>query len=145
MKNFILAGITVLILGFHSCGDQYVTEEITEEVLPLTYTGNFKINPANWTSATDIAGPYYFCEFEIPELTLEVLEYGIMQAFYCYTFEGNDERYAPLPYEDYDLDNRYTEYFTVEFSDGLVTFLYKTDDGFRPPKRVYDFRVRFLW
>jgi hypothetical protein len=142
MKNLILAGITVLILGFHSCGDRYVTEEI----VPLTYTGDFKIYPDKWEQGEDMTGTYYYCEIREPELTQDVLEYGIMQAFYCYTLpDDNTERYALLPYEDY-WANHYTEYFTVEFSQGFITFLYKTNEAtISPPENPYDFRVRFLW
>jgi hypothetical protein len=147
MKNFILVGIIVLILGFHSCitKDEYLTEEyITKEVAPLTYTGDFRVETDGWKRGKDVAGTYYFCEFEEPKLTAEILNSGVMQAFYCYTLDDNTERYALLPYEDYG-ENQRTEYLTVEFSIGMITFLYKRDDGNSPPTRPYDFRVRFLW
>jgi hypothetical protein len=139
MKNFILIGITVLALALNSCGDRYVTEEYYIE--PEVYTRDFKIN--KWQQAEDMTGVYYFAEYEEPRLTNEILNNAILQAFYCYSLD-NVERYVLLPYEDY-WANLYTEYFTVEFSRGMITFLYKNNTNFNAPVGQYDFRVRFLW
>jgi hypothetical protein len=145
MKNFILVGIAVLVLSFQSCstGDKYITE-ITEEVVPFTYTEDFRVETNGWKRDVDDTGVYYFCAFEEPELTAEILDFGIMQAFYYYIYDDNVERYALLPYEYYG-ENRRIEYLTVEFSIGMITFLYRRDDNNNPPVRPYEFRVRFLW
>jgi hypothetical protein len=141
MKNFILTGIVLLALAFSSCGDRYVTEE--NYIAPEVYTRDFRININHWQKAEDMTGIYYYAEYEEPKLTDEILNYAILQAFYCYTLD-NEDRYALLPYEDY-WANLYTEYFTVEFSRGMITFLYKNNANVYAPERQYDFRVRFLW
>jgi hypothetical protein len=144
MKHLILTGIAVLVLSLHSC-NEYITEvdeHVTKEVAPFTHTLDITVYPENWRQASDVTGTYYYYECKEEKLTASVLNSGIMQAFYCYT-EAGTKRYVLLPYEDYWAN--FSEYLTVEFSEGLITFLYKTNSGSNPPKMTYEFRVRFLW
>jgi hypothetical protein len=138
--------LTILIaVIFTSCFPQ---EDRINEVItaPNTYTRDFTITSTDWLSANDPAtGPYYYCEFQEFNLTNEILNKGILQGYYCYTIRDNVIRYVPLPYEEYW--SSMSEFFTVEFKIGLITFICKntTSDSNNPPTNTYNFRVRFLW
>ena len=143
MKKIIL--LTFVVVLFSACGDKIT--EVTEVVEPFSHSLYVTIRPNEWKMDEDATGVYFYREISEPKLTTEVLEYGIMQAFYRYRLDENDnaDRYAPLPYEDYWIDN-YIQHFTVEFSEGLVTLIYKTSLGEEyPPSASYSFLVRFLW
>jgi hypothetical protein len=143
MKKF---GLLVLIaVLFASCGD-----EITQVVEhPSTFTNFYRIYAEDMATRTDMAGTYYEYEIREPELTSEVFEYGILQAFLYYTKDGKDT-YCPLPFSDFLVDEygyQWEEHFTVEFQPGTIKFIQKISDHADnlPVAEYYDVMVRFLW
>jgi hypothetical protein len=144
MKKYFLIALVALIFSACIPQNEYITEVVEA---PNTYTRDFKVRTSDWKLSSDDTGYYYYCQFSEPKLTNEILDYGILQAFYYYSLRDNFSYYVPLPYEDFWADNL-IEYFTVEFKLGAITFIYKTTQGeANPPQNfnTYDFRVRFLW
>jgi hypothetical protein len=142
MKNVSLLALIAMLSV--SCGD-----EITQVVEPNTFTHLYRIYASDMESRTDVAGIYYEYTFREPELTNEVFNYGILQAFLYYKKDGNDT-YCPLPFSDFLVDNnghQWEEYFTVEFQPRTIKFIQKISDHATDPPvaEYYDVLVRFLW
>lgn len=141
MKKFgLLALIAVL---FASCGD-----EITQIVEPNTFTKVYKIYADEMAERVDLAGVYYEYEIREPNLTDEVFDYGILQAFLYYRKDGKDT-FCPLPFSDFIVSGsfQWEEQFTVEFQPGTIKFIQKISDHSSnlPLAESYEILVRFLW
>ena len=114
------------------------------------FTRDYTVTSSDWKMEKndDASGMYYYCEFKEPNLTQNVYDNGVMQAF-LYTKNGN---ISPLPFNDYWINNSTgymsTEQITCEFVPGYITFIVKAsdhDENFPPSYDEYDFRVRFTW
>jgi hypothetical protein len=141
MKKILLFLLTVVL--FSACGDQIT--EVTEVVEPISVSEYITIQPQQWYYGTDATGPYYYYEISMPKLTDEVLDKGVMNAYYRYHLDDNDkvDRFALLPYVDYYSDDQV--FFTAEFALKQVTILYKSASGNFAPQYPYSFAIRLLW
>jgi hypothetical protein len=135
----------ILAVFFNSC-------EINDYSNVEIYTQSFSVNERHWLDGNDDSGHYYYCEFQVPDLTYEIFNRGMMNAYLSYRLDGVDIL-SPLPYDDFWLTNpgtpyeqKWTEQVSCEFSPGYVTFILKYDDHTlnRPHYENYDFIVRFM-
>jgi len=130
--------IPLLMLFFISC------EEKTE-VNVYVFTENYTVKPNDWNVGNDDeSGPYFYYEFREPNLTQQIYDRGIMQAFIVL----RNQNISPLPFDDfwYEDGYRWTEQVTCEFRPGYVTFILKYNDhAAEKAYYTYDFRVRFMW
>ncbi|WP_158648437.1 hypothetical protein, partial [Candidatus Symbiothrix dinenymphae] len=101
-------------------------------------------NPWVWEESDSI----YYCYFDVDELTDDIFDKGVKQAFMYYSLEGVDTQ-SPLPFSDFYLDGgiKMEEHFTVEWQPGRIIFIMKPDDRKRlnPHRSSYEFLVQFLW
>ena len=142
MKQIAL--IVFLGIFLASCGDEYT--EVTEVVGPNYFYNQFSVTTNMWEQDSDITGNYYYYEKKEPRLTETVLNSAIMNTYYFYTIEGvNGVRYVPLSYSDFWVERE--EYFTVEYSVGFITIIYKATDATDEPPAFdqYVFEARFMW
>jgi hypothetical protein len=132
-----LALLTLVVLFFGSC-----ESNDPEPVEPVySFTETYTVNPNHWQE--DSSGNYLYYEFSEPALTRYIYENGIMNAYLKV-----ENGLSPLPFDDFWLDNsnnKWTEQITCEFSPGLITFIFKTDDFVLDPPKPYTFLVRFMW
>ena len=137
-KKIMVAMIVILA----SC-QKIDRSTIIEEYNVNTFTRDYIVN--DWEIGTDDeSGVYYYCEFRETNLTQEIYNRGIMQAF----LKLRDGNISPLPFDDFWIENDYkwTEQVTCEFRPGWITFILKYDDHtLDPPYYEYEFRVRFMW
>ena len=143
MKKLIAIAFAAFVLS--SCSDTFHITEVIEVVEPLSFTRTFVVPQHHWTLASDDLGNiYFFREFEVPQLTRDVFDFGVMQAFMFYSVEGRNTL-SPLPFTDFF--GGWAEHFTVEFQQGFVTFIMKphNQDLYLPYADRYEFLVRFLW
>jgi hypothetical protein len=146
MKKVFFIALLVLILPACTTKEFY---EVTEVVVPNTFTQIYEIYAEDMVKEIDRAGnPYYEYEFVETALTRTVFDTGILQAFLYYKKDGVDTM-SPLPISDFMLENGYQweEQFTIEFQVGKIKFIQKisdhTDDF--PAFISYTILVRFLW
>ena len=143
MKKLIFIAAAVLMLS--SCvRDNFIFE--TNYVEPLVWSDNITVTRNMWEFGIDeMNNIYFWYEREVPQLNREVWRYGQMQAFFV-TPRGS---FIPLPFSEFIYDNGalWEEHFTVEFSQGLVTFILRFSDLADAPtsRPSYTFHVRFLW
>jgi len=147
-KKWTAAVATVMIVFLSSCKNN---DPPVQQVYMNSYTQDYTVLTADWKVGTDdSSGVYLWREFNEPNLTQEVYDYGNMQAFLWM----NGDNITPLPFDDFwvDPDTGYmwTEQVTCEFQPGYVTFILKYNDHadpkqFQPSYNRYDFRVRFTW
>lgn len=145
MKKFTWLILLTLILA--ACNEY---TNITEVVEPYTYKRKITVNREDWKPMQDENNPgtYHFYQVKETNLTDNIFDNGVMQAFLYYYADERDTM-SPLPYSDFVSDeNEYygEEHFTVEFQPGYVTFILKTDyNTGLPYYNRYDFLIRFLW
>jgi hypothetical protein len=149
MKKLWIGLLAFVPLLFSGCSD-----EITQVVLPNTFTHVYQIYAEDMSVRTDVAGTYYEYEWLEPALTDEVFDYGVMQAFLYYNKDGHDTL-CPLPFSDFmtetDANGKVTyqweEHFTIEFQPGALKFIQKISDhsSEKPASEYYDVMVRFMW
>jgi hypothetical protein len=120
-----------------------------EEIAPNTFTQTYRIYADDMTERRDATGIYFEYTIDEPNLTNEVFNYGIMQAFLYYTKDGRDTA-SPLPFSDFLTASdgyQWEEQFTVEFQPRRIKFIQKISDHSdeAPLAAYYDVLVRFLW
>jgi hypothetical protein len=143
MKKLSL--LTLLVFLLASCSD----EIIHQTVEPNTYTNTYRIFANEMQKRVDPAGTYFEYAIREPNLTDEIFDYGILQAFLYYEKDGQSTL-CPLPFSDFlIMENGYQweEHFTVEFQPGVIKFIQKISDHATdaPVSEYYDVLVRFLW
>lgn len=161
-NSLLVAAMGMASLFCVSCADEYyVTEEKTFKVDPYTWSEVFTVtNNANdndiykkhWSwNAVD---SFYYCWFEVPELTTYIFDKGVKQAFMYYELDvdgANVPTLSPLPFSDFYVVGgyRYEEHFTIDWQPGWIRFVLKIDDhdpsAESPFFDSYDFEVQFLW
>ena len=110
------------------------------------FTQDYTVNTGDWKTYSDANSTYFYREFKEPNLTMDVYNAGVMQAFLLM----NDGTLSPLPFDDfwYIPNGGYdrTEQVTCEFLPGQITFILKySDNSLDAPYYDYTFRVRFMW
>lgn len=116
---------------------------------------NFNVKASNWEPCKDSNGinPFFRASLDVPELTSEILEKGMMQA-YVYVGENNQQL---LPYvrhyESYDKDQEgndvqymWTQTIDIEYGVGGA-WIYVTNSDFYTEETPGDmfFRIVLLW
>jgi len=154
MKKFVYCFLFISAMLLNACGDRIIEEYYEENVNSFSKTFivyNSEANVANyakWQYSETADGSYFFCQFAVPQLTAEVLKYGIMNCYLRY-FLNDKEILSPLPFSDFFVrdGNRWEEQITVEYEVGYVTFIMKYDDQAPMPQYYdeYEFLLRLLW
>jgi hypothetical protein len=152
MKNLFLCTVFLAVIGFSSCGDK-----ITEEIYNVnSFSKSYVIYNADprvagspkWELYEGEEGPYYICQFQVPELTQEVFDYGVMNTYFRYFLNGY-EILSPLPFSDFFSrgNAQWEEQMTVEYEVGYITFIMKYDDQGTNYQYYdnYEFTLRLLW
>ncbi|MDR0428016.1 MAG: hypothetical protein LBH12_05375 [Dysgonamonadaceae bacterium] len=152
MRKFFLLTLTFTVFSLISCEgpmgppgrdgrDGKDGSRVNWVEIPVT------IDRGMWDKEEDITGPYLYYEIAEPELTRDVLENPTtqMETYYRYRLNEKDtDRYVPLSYSDYWKEKE--EYFTVEYSVGQITILYKNSIGTQDTELdTYDFTIRIVW
>jgi len=155
MKNFrFLLLLPILLIS--SCGDRYITERVTEQVIMNTATRYYNVSARDWIlvedrwgDPKDSKGTFFYVDFAEPLLTNWQMNNGTMNA-YLSTMDGSLEVLTPLPYDDFYRErsspDMWTEQATCEYSVQNVRFIVKYNDfgiGIRP--LPYTFMVRYAW
>lgn len=145
-----IACITLLGILLASCTTKKYYEVI-EEVAPNFFYKDITVRQNQWVPYGDEVGDYYYYEVDEPRLTRDVINYAIMETYYMYKLSGLEEtRYIPLSHSEF-WGGEYLgiqEYFTVEYSVGLITLMYKSSDNAPEPpllEEAYTFQSRFMW
>jgi len=138
-KTTALAVLTVALLSSCQKDDYYQT-------YVNYFSQDYTVNTKDWKTYSDNNSTYFYREFNEPNLTSDVYNYGVMQSFLVL----NNGILSPLPFDDfwYITNGGYdrTEQVTCEFSPGLITFILKySDNSLDAPYYDYTFRVRFMW
>ena len=146
--------IFALMLTTASC----VTEEYypTETVDPYTFTGEYTVRSEHWQLKDTPPTPqdpaetsvytFFYCDFEVPELTSYILDWGVTAAYFVY-WENNKQILTPLPLDDFYMDNyMWVEQATCEFSVGWVRFIIKYSDfDLETQPATYTFKIKLMW
>ena len=121
MRKFILA---LAVLPFLMTG-------CTKETIVHVHQGcveSFYIDvyPNHWVD--DYGLPYIYATFSAPEITPNVIEDGIVVAYYI--DENGRDNMLPylLPYRDGNTDNLYYENVRFDMSPGEITFIIEDSD-----------------
>lgn len=132
MKAYrILIGLLAAGLLATGCTKQYITDEhIYYQGLGMTLI-DFQVKAANWSIWEVPFGNedegYFQAELDVPEITKEVVEQGVVMVYRRY--EGNV--WTPLPAmrtEKTEEDIYYTTYVDYEWSQGKVYIFVTASD-----------------
>jgi len=156
MKKFVYCFLFISAMLLNACGDRIIEEYYEENVNVNSFSKTFTVynsgasvaDYAKWQYYETEHGSYFFCRFAVPQLTAEVLKYGIMTCNLRYPVEDNLVE-SPLPFSDFFVRNgiRWEEQVTVEYEVGYVTFIMKYDDQAQMLQYYdeYEFVLRLLW
>ena len=149
MKNISLSVVLLWIMvACTTVEEHYITETVEPYTLTRECTAEHWIKcPPAPTDPQSSIYTFFYCDFEIPELTSYVLENGVTAAYFVY-WEENRMILTPLPLDDFYMQDYFlwTEQATCEFSPGWVRFIIKYSDfelNVRPPK--YTFLIKLMW
>lgn len=106
---------------------------------------NLEVRSSDWTVNTDDNGlnRYYFCAFEMPEITSAIYSQGTVLAYY--TMDGAQ---IILPYvrhyENVDGD-MWTQTVDFDYSVGVLNVYVTNSDFFDEVPPAMNFRVVLMW
>ena len=141
-----------MMLALTSCVDEHY--EVVETIYVDSHTEYSTVTTDRWRKydqPNDLESSnwsYFYYDLNVPKLTNEVFDYGIMNA---YLTMGSKSKVSPLPFDDFYLDHndnnhRWTEQVTCEFAPGRVRFIVKYNDfSLDVPPYDYTFMIRFMW
>lgn len=111
----------------------------------------FTVKNHQWTKEQDdVLGTYFYYEKEIPQLTREVVNHGMVMVYLKLVTKNGVTEYHAMPFDDFFVDEnnyKWTEQVSFAFSPGYVTVFMKYDDQTfdTPYYESYDFQVRMVW
>ena len=146
-KRTLFTVLVCVLVGFNSC-NYYPKETVYETV----YESNFKtldlrVDAKQWQFSDE--GGYYYCTFNVPELTSAIYNYGVVT---CYRefYKGTNNAYQlPLPQTIHSVDEGdgvlYTTTIDFSFAVGLVEIVLTNNDFMYVTPEGMDFRLNMVW
>ena len=148
MKKFTLFAVLAFVLvGFNSC-NYYPKETVYETI----YESNFKtldlrVDANQWLFSQD--GDYYYCTFNVPELTSQIYNYGVVTCYREYNKGTTNAYQLPLPQTIHNVDAGngalYTSTIDFSFAVGLVEIVLTNNDFAYYAPEGMDFRLNMVW
>ena len=156
MKKGLLLIVPALALLLSAC-----TKRVTEEVRMNTKVIDMEINQNEWSYSNVDNNNYFYASFNVPELTWDIYNYGIVKIYREYNNGTENASQVELPYVRLNevavqVDESttqwvfYTETVDYEFTKGSVTFFYTASDfdyelnpAYVPDKM--HFRMIMMW
>lgn len=121
MRKFILA-LAVLPFLMAGCGKETIVH-VHQGCVESFY---IDVYPNHWVDDYDL--PYIYASFSAPEITPDVIEDGIVVAYYI-DGDGRDNMLPYLlPYRDGNTDYLYYENVRFDMSPGEITFIIEDSD-----------------
>jgi len=125
MKNVFKRSLLLSLFALFaiSCTDRTITNDADVWVFVQEYNVGTTQLPWDYDEVDDL----FYCDVRIPELTNQIYNEGMLAGYFVY-FVGNNKVDSPLPYSDFYMDNRGTQWshqYTCEFSPGRVTFIFR--------------------
>ena len=150
-KRTLFVVLVCVLLGFSSC-NYYPKETVYETVYETIYESNFKtldlrVDANQWLFSQD--GGYYYCTFNVPELTSKIYNYGVVSCYREYNKGTNDAYQLPLPQSIHNVDAGngalYTSTIDFSFAVGLVEIVLTNNDFMYDTPESMDFRLNMVW
>ena len=142
MKTRTYFAIMVCVLvGFSSC-NYYPKETVYESNFK---TLDLRVRASDWQDG----GDYYYCTFNVPELTSKIYNYGVVSCYREYNKGTNDAYQLPLPQTIHNVDAGngalYTSTIDFSFAVGLVEIVLTNNDFMYDTPESMDFRLNMVW
>ena len=142
MKTRTYFAIMVCVLvGFSSCHQTEVVYESNFKTLDLRVDAN------QWQFSVE--GGYYYCTFNVPELTSTIYNYGVVTCYREYNKGTNIAYQLPLPQTIHNVDEGnnvlYTTTIDYSFAVGLVEIVLTNNDFAYDAPESMDFRLNMVW
>ena len=142
-KRTYFAIMVCVLVGFSSC-NYYPKETVYESNFK---TLDLRVDANQWLFSQD--GDYYYCTFNVPELTSQIYNYGVVTCYREYNKGTNDAYQLPLPQTIHNVDAGngalYTSTIDFSFAVGLVEIVLTNNDfRYAAPGRM-DFRLNMVW
>ena len=144
MKKRILFGILLCALcGLGSCN--YYTKEVISE--SNFKTRDLRVNANQWMFSQD--GGYYYCTFDVPELTSKIYNYGVVNCYREYNKGTTNAYKLQLPQTIHNVDEGnnalYTTTIDYSFAVGIVEIVLTNNDFMYVAPEGMDFRLNMVW
>ena len=144
MKTRTYFAIMVCVLvGFSSC-NYYPKETVYESNFK---TLDLRVDANQWLFSQD--GDYYYCTFNVPELTSQIYNYGVVTCYREYNKGTTNAYQLPLPQTIHNVDAGngalYTSTIDFSFAVGLVEIVLTNNDFMYDTPERMDFRLNMVW
>ena len=144
MKTRTYFAIMVCVLvGFSSC-NYYPKETVYESNFK---TLDLRVDANQWLVSQD--GDYYYCTFNVPELTSQIYNYGVVTCYREYNKGTTNAYQLPLPQTIHNVDAGngalYTSTIDFSFAVGLVEIVLTNNDFAYYAPEGMDFRLNMVW
>lgn len=147
--------LTILLLAVFSLMGCVKTEYIERETGGTKVNRkiiDLQVNEADWTYSNQADNNYYFASFDIPEITKDVYDNGIVNLYVEYKNDDGSYTMALMPavrhIEEFDSEGKqilYTATIDAEYSVGKVVVVYTASDFFKKTPGAYHFVLKMLW
>ena len=142
-KRTYFAIMVCVLVGFSSC-NYYPKETVYESNFK---TLDLRVDANQWLFSQD--GGYYYCTFNVPELTSTIYNYGVVSCYREYNKGTTNAYQLPLPQMIHNVDAGdgalYTSTIDFSFAVGLVEIVLTNNDfKYDTPERM-DFRLNMVW
>ena len=142
-KRTYFAIMVCVLVGFSSC-NYYPKETVYESNFK---TLDLRVDANQWLFSQD--GDYYYCTFNVPELTSKIYNYGVVSCYREYNRGTNDAYQLPLPQTIHNVDAGngalYTSTIDFSFAVGLVEIVLTNNDFAYYAPEGMDFRLNMVW
>ena len=142
-KRTYFAIMVCVLVGFSSC-NYYPKETVYESNFK---TLDLRVDANQWLFSQD--GDYYYCTFNVPELTSQIYNYGVVTCYREYNKGTNDAYQLPLPQTIHNVDAGngalYTSTIDFSFAVGLVEIVLTNNDFAYYAPEGMDFRLNMVW
>ena len=142
-KRTYFAIMVCVLVGFSSC-NYYPKETVYESNFK---TLDLRVDANQWLFSQD--GGYYYCTFNVPELTSQIYNYGVVTCYREYNKGTNDAYQLPLPQTIHNVDAGngalYTSTIDFSFAVGLVEIVLTNNDFMYDTPESMDFRLNMVW
>jgi hypothetical protein len=135
MKKFLMLFVLTIVLG--SCNNDYY--ETKWEVVYLD------VKSSDWKISRDDQGlnAYYYCTFNVPQVTKYVCDNGNVQAYY-----QSGQVQQVLPYVRHYENNEgalWTQTVDYDYSPGAINVYVTNSDFYEETPPAMKFRVVIMW
>ena len=142
-KRTYFAVMVCVLVGFSSC-NYYPKETVYESNFK---TLDLRVDANQWLFSQD--GDYYYCTFNVPELTSQIYNYGVVSCYREYNKGTTNAYQLPLPQTIHNVDAGngalYTSTIDFSFAVGLVEIVLTNNDFAYYAPEGMDFRLNMVW